>query len=187
MKTLTSRLSRCTGAGLVALALGAALPVMAQRDPMPPRDGASQASYKGMQRHGPEAVARRVDRMLDGLNVGDAERARIRQIAQAAAADIASEQQAGRQLHAQALRLFAAPVVDAAAAEQLRVQMVAQHDRVSRRRLQALLDISALLTPEQRAAAVQRMARHGPGMRDGMHERMHGGHPHGQPPAPARP
>ena len=124
----------------------------------------------------PEAAARRADRLLDGLNLGEAERARIRQIVQTAAADLAGQREAGRQLHQQSMRLFAAPQVDAAAAEQLRQQMVAQHDRMTHRRLQALLDISAVLTPEQRAAVLQRLQQRGD---HGMHHRRHHGMHHG--------
>lgn len=138
----------------------------------------SLARARGMS---PEAAAQRADRLLDGLGVADADRARIRQIVQAAAADLASQREAGRQLHQQSMRLFAAPQVDAAAAEQLRQQMLAQHDRMTRRRLQALLDISAILTPEQRAGVLQRLQqRGGHRMHHGGYQGMHHGQHHGQ-------
>ena len=171
MNDFSLRLSRGTTAVLVAVLLGCSLPALAQRDGMQPRMDGSNAPFGGMGRS-PESAAQRVDRLLDGLNIGDTERARIRQIVQSAAADIAGQRAEGRTLHAQALQLFAAPVVDAAAAEQLRQQMLAQHDRVSRRRLQAMLEISALLTPEQRAAVAQRMASRAAAMRERMRGRM---------------
>ena len=56
--------------------------------------------------------------------------------------------------------LLAQPTVDAAAAEKLRQQMLAQHDQVSQRMLTAMLDISRVLTAEQRVALAARMKEH---------------------------
>jgi Spy/CpxP family protein refolding chaperone len=47
--------------------------------------------------------------------------------------------------------------VDAGAAEALRQQMLTQHDQASKRVLQAMLDVSKVLTPEQRAKIGERM------------------------------
>ena len=55
------------------------------------------------------------------------------------------------------MELFRQPTVDANAAEALRQQMLQQHDQASRRMLQAMLDVSRVLTPEQRAQLAQRM------------------------------
>jgi Spy/CpxP family protein refolding chaperone len=99
----------------------------------------------------PEHVARAVDHMLDGLSATDAQRAQIKQIAQAAAADLKAQRDANRGLHEKALQIFAAPTIDAAAAESLREQMQVQHDQASKRMLQAMLDVGKVLTPEQRA------------------------------------
>ena len=57
------------------------------------------------------------------------------------------------------MALFAQPTVDARAAETLRQQMLAQHDQVSKRALQAMLDVSRVLTAEQRKALADRMAQ----------------------------
>jgi Spy/CpxP family protein refolding chaperone len=102
-------------------------------------------------------MARHLDRMIDGLGVSDAQRTQIRQIAQAAAADLKAQRKTARGLRAQGLQIFTAPSVDAAAAESLRQQMLAQHDQASRRTLQAMLDVSQVLTPEQRAKLGERM------------------------------
>ena len=197
MIRFTPRVSRRHGGFLLALALSSGLTACAQTGSVAPSAAASQASPAPARGMSPEAAARRADRLLDGLNVGDAERARIRQIVQTAAADLAGQRQVRRQLHEQSMRLFAAPVVDAAAAEQLRQQMLAQHDRMTRRRLQALLDVSAVLTPEQRVAVLQRMQQrgghrmhHGHGMRHGhgMHYGMQQGmQPGTQAPVQPRP
>ncbi|MFM9916629.1 MAG: Spy/CpxP family protein refolding chaperone [Rhizobacter sp.] len=116
----------------------------------------------------PERVERAVDHLLDGLNATDAQRAQIKQIATAAAADLKTQHEAGRSLHERSMQIFTAPVVDANAAEQLRQQMLAQHDQASRRAMQAMLDASRVLSPEQRATLGQRMADH----------RSQGGRPH---------
>jgi periplasmic protein CpxP/Spy len=105
----------------------------------------------------PEHIDRKIDQLLDGLNTSDAQRAQIKQIAMAAAADLRGQRNAGRALREKGMQIFAAPTVDAAAAESLRQQMLAQHDQASKRTLQALLDVSKVLTPEQRAKAAARM------------------------------
>jgi periplasmic protein CpxP/Spy len=99
----------------------------------------------------PEHIGRRVDHMLDGLNASDAQRSQIKQIAIAAATDLNAQREAGRGLREKGMQLFAAPNVDAGAAESVRQQMLAQHDQASKRMLQAMLDVSKVLTPEQRA------------------------------------
>ena len=95
--------------------------------------------------------------MLDGLNATDAQRSQIKQIAAAAAADMKAEAEAGRGLRQRAMQAFTAPNVDAGAVEQLRQQMLQQHDRMSRRMTQAMLDVARVLTPEQRARLGERM------------------------------
>ena len=116
----------------------------------------------------PHHMDRGMDRMLDGVDATDAQRAQIRQIFQAAAADLKVQHEADRALREKQMQIFAAPTVDAAAAESVRLQMQAQHDAVSKRMLQAMLDASKLLTPEQRAKMGENMKN-----RDGrMHDRM---------------
>ena len=72
------------------------------------------------------------------------------EIIKAASADVRQQREASRGLREQAMTLFAQPTVDARAVETLRQQMVQQHDQSSRRWTQALLDASAVLTPDQR-------------------------------------
>jgi protein CpxP len=105
----------------------------------------------------PERMARRIDHMLDGLKATDAQRTQIKQIAQAAATDLKAQHEARAALRERGAQIFAAPNVDAAAAESVRQQMLQQHDQASRRGLQAMLDISKVLTPEQRAQLGQRI------------------------------
>jgi Spy/CpxP family protein refolding chaperone len=110
-----------------------------------------------MFRGSPEHMGRMIDHMLDGLNASDAQRNQIKQIAAAAAADLKAQAEAGRGLRQRAMQAFAAPNVDAAAVEQLRQQMLQQHDQMSRRVTQAMLDVARVLTPEQRARLGERM------------------------------
>jgi protein CpxP len=108
-------------------------------------------------RGSPERMGRMIDRMLDGLNASDAQRTQIKQIAGAAATDLKTQADAGRGLRQRAMQAFTAPTVDAAAAEQVRQQMLQQHDQMSRRVTQAMLDVARVLTPEQRARLGERM------------------------------
>ena len=110
-----------------------------------------------MFRGSPERMGRMIDHMLDGLNASDAQRTQIKQIAVAAATDLKSQAQAGRALRQRAMQAFTAPTVDAAAVEQVRQQMLQQHDQMSRRMTQAMLDVARVLTPEQRARLGERM------------------------------
>lgn len=121
----------------------------------------------------PEHVSRMVDHMLDGVNATDAQRAQVKQIVQAAATDLKAQHEAARGLHEQGLQLFTAPVVDARAVEALRQQTLAQHDQASKRVTQALLDISAVLTPEQRVKLGERIRQRAEHMRE--HMQHHGG------------
>jgi periplasmic protein CpxP/Spy len=105
----------------------------------------------------PEHIGRGIDHMLDGLGATDAQRTQIKQIAMAAAADLKAQREAGRALRDKGMEIFAAPTVDAAAAESLRQQMLAQHDQASKRVMQAMLDASKVLTPEQRAKLAERV------------------------------
>jgi protein CpxP len=119
-------------------------------------------------------MGHRLDNMLDGLNATDAQRAQIKQIAQAAETDMKAQRDAGRALHDKQMQIFAAPNVDAAAAESVRAQLSAQHDQISRRMNQAMLDAAKVLTPEQRVKLGERMKQRQAQMQDRMqrHERM---------------
>jgi len=110
-----------------------------------------------MFRGSPERMGRMIDHMLDGLNASDAQRSQIKQIATAAAADMKAQGESRRALRQRAMQAFTAPTVDAAAVEQVRQQMLQQHDQTSRRMTQAMLDVARVLTPEQRARLGERM------------------------------
>jgi protein CpxP len=96
-------------------------------------------------------------RALDAVNATPEQRTRIGEIMKAAAADVRQQREVSRGLREQAMTLFAQPTVDARAVEALRQQMVQQHDQSSRRWTQAMLDASAVLTPDQRKQLAERM------------------------------
>ena len=150
----------------VLVVAAAAVAVSAEAQERPPGMGGGH----GMMMFGgpPEHMGRRIDHMLDGLNATDAQRAQIKQIAMAAAADLRAQRDAGKGLREKSLQIFSAPNVDAGAAESVRAQMQAQHDQASRRTLQALLEVSKVLTPEQRAKLGERMKQRGAMMQERM-------------------
>ena len=100
---------------------------------------------------------RMMDRMLDSLDATEAQRSQIKQIATAAAVDLKVQAEAGRALRERSMQVFTAPNVDANAVEQVRQQMLQQHDQMSRRMSLAMIDIARVLTPEQRARIAERM------------------------------
>ncbi|MEJ6004512.1 Spy/CpxP family protein refolding chaperone [Paucibacter sp. AS339] len=111
------------------------------------------------------------DHMLDSVDASDAQRAQIKQIMQAARTDLKSQQESGRKLHLQMMELLSAPTIDGAAVEALRQQTLAQHEVVSKRMSQAMVEAARVLTPEQRAKLAERMKK----MQARMAEHQHAG------------
>lgn len=140
---------------VVTLAVAAAgvCASMAQAQPTTPHEGEARHMRHG----GAPFGGHMLGRALDAVNATPEQRARIADIMKAAAADVRQQREASRGLREQAMTLFAQPTVDARAVEALRQQMVQQHDQSSRRWTQALLDASAVLTPEQRQQLAERM------------------------------
>jgi Spy/CpxP family protein refolding chaperone len=130
-----------------------------------------------MFRGSPERIGRMVDFMLDGLQASDAQRSQIKQIAVQAAADLKTQMAAGKGLRQRGMQVLTAPTIDPAAAEQVRQQMLQQHDQMSKRVMQAMLDVAKVLTPEQRATVGERMRDRQARMEDRM-QRMQKDAPH---------
>ena len=142
----------CVATAVIALAGGLSQAVLA----------AQAVPHEGHGRGGPGMGmfdARHAERLLDAVDATPDQRAQVKQILQAAEADITAPRESGRKLHAQGQALFAQPTVDARAAETLRQQQMAQHDQTSKRTLQLMLDVSRVLTPEQRKTLSERMAQ----------------------------
>ena len=154
------------GAVLVAVLGSAALSAWAQPGG---HDGHGMRGGAGMM--GMAMQGRMVERMLDSVNATAEQRAQVKQISERAAADMKARHESGRALREQGMKLFTQPVVDANAAEALRQQMMQQHDQASRRMMQAMLEVSRVLTPEQRKLLAERMAQRGEMMQRHMQER----------------
>jgi Spy/CpxP family protein refolding chaperone len=112
------------------------------------------------------------ERMLDFVNATPEQRTQIKQIIDRNVAERQAQRAAHLALRDQARQLFTQPTVDAAAAEQLRQQMLQQHDQASRRMMQSMLEVSRILTPEQRKQMADHMAQRSEMMRRHMQERQ---------------
>ena len=175
MKTLN--LSRLVGmAALAAALVGGAVAVGQARA----HDGMMRADFGGPgMRHeggmmGFMGGGRMIERMLDGVYATEAQRTQIRQIAENARKEMQSQHDNRAALRDEAMQLFAQPTVDARAADALRQKMLARHEAGSKVAMQAMLEISRVLTPEQRATLAARMKE-----RQARHEQMQGRGPAG--------
>lgn len=98
------------------------------------------------------------ERMLDLVKATPEQRVQVRKLTDAARTDMLAQRDARQALHEKSREVFSQPEIDAAAAEALRQQMLAQHDQASKRMLQLRLDLAAALTPEQRKLLADRQA-----------------------------
>jgi periplasmic protein CpxP/Spy len=176
IKTLdTTRMARWAAASVMVVAgIMASVSAMNAWADSHGKEGAGARSdgagmMHGMHRHGEMhggmhggmmLGGRGLERMLKEVTATDAQRSQIQKIADSARTDIQKLHEGGSKVHEQAMALLTQPTVDAAAAEKLRQQMLTQHDQVSKRMLTAMLDISNVLTPEQRATLATRMKEH---------------------------
>lgn len=115
------------------------------------------------------------DRLLGEVKATDAQRKQIKDITDRARTDLRALHEKAQSQREGAFALWAAPKLDAAEAEKQRQQMLAHHDQVSKRVMQAMLDVGQVLTPEQRAKAAavikQRHERMQERMKDGKERR----------------
>ncbi|GAP37995.1 Spy/CpxP family protein refolding chaperone [Piscinibacter sakaiensis] len=158
-------LRRVAATALLAAASAALLPGLAGAQPAPPPPPPHGMAHGGPGGHGGPGFfggsPRHLERMLDRIGATEQQRSQIKQILAAAEPGMQADREAGRALREKARAVFTAPTLDANAAEQLRLQMVAQHDQASRKHLQVMLDVAQVLTPEQRAKIGERMAQAG--------------------------
>ena len=156
MKTMTNqhwaaRSRMLAAAALVlATAMGAA---MAQ--PM----SAGPAMHGGPGMHGGHGLrgGHMIGPMLDAAGATPEQRAKVQQIMKAAHDELRQQHQAGRASQQQLAQLLTAPQLDPAAIEAARQRASAQRDAASKRMTQAMLDASAVLTPEQRQKVAGQM------------------------------
>jgi Spy/CpxP family protein refolding chaperone len=172
----TSRLSfarfggaRLMGVALLVAALGSVtLAAWAQ-----PHGGHGMHGGPGM---GMMFGGRGLERMLDSVNATTEQRSQIKAIAERAMTDMKAQRESGKATREQMAQLFTQPTVDANAAEALRTQLMQQHDQASRRMVQTMLEVSRVLTPEQRQQIAKRMQER----RSMMERRMSERRPDGQ-------
>ena len=167
--------ARLAGTALLVAVLGTAtLSAWA----MPGGHGGGHAGHGGPGM-GMMMGGRGLERMLDGVNASAEQRAQIKAIADRAMADMKAQRETGKGTREQMMKLFAQPTVDANAVEALRAQKMQQHDQSSRRMTQAMLEVSRVLTPEQRKQLADRAAQRSSMMERHMNERrsMEGGAP----------
>ena len=155
--------ARLAGAALLVAVLGT---VTLSAWAMPGGHGGHGGSGMGMMMGG-----RGLERMLDGVNASAEQRTQIKAIAERAMTDMKAQREAGKGTREQMMNLFTQPVVDANAVEALRVQNMQRHDQASRRMTQAMIEVSRVLTPEQRKQLADRAAQRGAMMQRHMNER----------------
>lgn len=172
-RTVSGALSRLLLSSL--LVGGAALSAVAvQAQPAQPGGPGGHAGHRGHMmggehgHHGGGMDMKWSGRMLDAVKATPEQRAQIQKIMEGARTDLQAQRESGRALRGQLMQTMAQPNIDANAVEQLRQKMLAQHDQVSKRRMQAMVDAARVLTPEQRKQLSERM-----GQRRDMMERHH--------------
>lgn len=126
--------------------------------------GPAGMGHGGMMGQGP-MMGGMLPQMLDRVNATPEQRAKIKQITDSNVGEMRAQREAGRALRDQAMLLFTQPTVDADAVEALRQKQVAMHDAASKRMTLAMLEISRVLTPEQRKQLAEQMTQR----RDMMH------------------
>jgi Spy/CpxP family protein refolding chaperone len=111
-------------------------------------------------------------RMLERVNATPEQRAQIQKILDANVAERGAQREAARALREQAMVLFTQPTVDANEVEALRRKQMALHDDASKRMSAALIEISRVLTLEQRKQMADEMAQRREMMRRHYRERQ---------------
>jgi Spy/CpxP family protein refolding chaperone len=106
-------------------------------------------------------LGRGQDRALELVQATPQQRADIRRIAGAARDDLRKARQDSRPRREAWAAAWTADRIDAAALEAERARMAAQRDATGKRMVQAMVDVGAVLQPEQRRLLAEHWARHG--------------------------
>ena len=122
--------------------------------------------HGGMGDMDPAVAAKRIDAMvafmLADVDATPEQRDRIAAVLKGAANDLQASRKQHMQARRQSLELLAAPTIDRAQFERLRVDQMQLADSTSRRMLQAMMDSAEILNAEQRAKLVERWQRRMP-------------------------
>jgi len=145
---------------MVALA-GAALAWHGHAQAIGPGFGGHR--HGGWEQADPEAMGKKIEAMvafrLAEVDATPEQKSRITAIMKGAANDLASIRGQARDLRRKSMDLLAAPTIDRAQIENLRLQQLQIHETVSRRMTQAFTDAAEVLTPEQRAKLAEKRPR----------------------------
>ncbi len=159
-------------AGVLALGLGA-YAATAATEGADWRQGARLAFVQHM-----------IGRALDSVGASAEQENKVHDIVVAKFAEIAPNPEEHAALRKHALELLAAPTIDRAEVEKVRVQAVAAFDAKSKAIVGGLIDIADQLTPDQRAklaAQIEAMPQRGPMMMGPWGGWRHGGPMFGAP------
>ena len=111
----------------------------------------------------PAGMDGRIERMVKHFAVEvDAtpeQKAKLAEIAKAAAKDLAPLREKVRDARKRGMELLAAPTIDRGAIERLRAEQIQSADAASKRLTRALADTAEVLTPEQRKQLAERMQK----------------------------
>ncbi|MDP3672956.1 MAG: periplasmic heavy metal sensor [Telluria sp.] len=130
---------------------------------------AAGAQAHGWRKHGVNdgagRIERRIERLVKAVGATPQQQERLVAIATAALADLRPLREQHRASRLRGMQLLAAPTIDRAALEQVRVAQMQAADSRSRRMVQALADAAEVLAPEQRVKAAERLKRRMEGRR----------------------
>jgi len=100
-----------------------------------------------------------VQHVLDEVDATDAQKAQVKDIVAAATKDLEALHEQNGGIHKELHDIFTAPVIDRAKLEAVRAEHMAALDQASKRCATALADAADVLTPEQRKALGEKMAK----------------------------
>jgi protein CpxP len=112
----------------------------------------------------PAVMGKRIDAavqwMLADIDATDDQRARISSVLKAAANDMTPLRKQHIEARRKTMELLAAPTIDRAQIESIRVQQLQLADTATRRMTQAMTDAAEVLNPDQRAKLVTKWQQH---------------------------
>jgi len=148
MSLFTPATRRFLGTLVLALAGAATVPSLA----MPPGAGPG-----GMAMGGGAMMDGMLPRLLDRVNATPEQRTQIQQILERDRGERQAQRQARQAMQDEAMTLFSQPTVDANAVQALRQKQMAMHDAASKRMTESMIEISRVLSPEQRKQMAEQM------------------------------